>query len=109
MPWRECYAMDERLRCVARLLDGEKMAGLCREYDISRKSCRRDQHALEAQGWTASPVRVDHAASVLSRSSITLSCSIGCIRNLRAHTRARGEIMSQPGLKPFLRSWPPTN
>jgi putative transposase len=38
MPWRECYKMDERLRFVARLLDGEKMAGLCREFDISRKT-----------------------------------------------------------------------
>ena len=27
--------MDERLRFVARLLDGEKMAVLCREFDIS--------------------------------------------------------------------------
>jgi len=30
--------MDERLRFVARLLDGEKMAALCREFDISRKT-----------------------------------------------------------------------
>jgi putative transposase len=30
--------MDERLRFVARLLDGEKMAQLCREFDISRKT-----------------------------------------------------------------------
>jgi putative transposase len=30
--------MDERLRFVARLLDGEKMAELCREFDISRKT-----------------------------------------------------------------------
>jgi len=30
--------MDERLRFVARLLDGEKMAVLCREFDISRKT-----------------------------------------------------------------------
>jgi putative transposase len=36
MPWRECRKMDERLRFVARLLDGEKMAVLCREFDISR-------------------------------------------------------------------------
>ncbi len=28
--------MDERLRFVARLLDGEKMAALCREFDVSR-------------------------------------------------------------------------
>ena len=26
MPWKECHLMDERLRFVARLLEGEKMA-----------------------------------------------------------------------------------
>ena len=30
--------MDERIRFVARLLDGEKMAPLCREFGISRKT-----------------------------------------------------------------------
>ena len=30
--------MDERLKFVARLLDGEKMAVMCREFDISRKT-----------------------------------------------------------------------
>lgn len=30
--------MDERLKFVARLLEGEKMAPLCREFDISRKT-----------------------------------------------------------------------
>jgi len=30
--------MDERLRFVARLLEGEKMAALCREFDLSRKT-----------------------------------------------------------------------
>jgi hypothetical protein len=29
MPWKECHVEDERLRFVARLLDGEKMAPLC--------------------------------------------------------------------------------
>ena len=36
MPWKECNTMDERLKFVARLLDGEKMAVLCREFGISR-------------------------------------------------------------------------
>jgi putative transposase len=36
MPWRECHKMDERLRFVARLLDGEEMSAVCREFDISR-------------------------------------------------------------------------
>ena len=26
MPWKECKPMDERLRFIARLLEGEKMA-----------------------------------------------------------------------------------
>src|SRR5437762_3963588 len=30
--------MDERLKFVARLLDGENMAVLCREFDVSRKT-----------------------------------------------------------------------
>ena len=30
--------MDERVRFVARLLEGEKMAALCREFAISRKT-----------------------------------------------------------------------
>jgi putative transposase len=38
MPWQECSKVDERLRFVARLMEGEKMAALCREFDISRKT-----------------------------------------------------------------------
>ena len=38
MPWKECHAVDERLRFIARLLDGEKMAQLCDEFGISRKT-----------------------------------------------------------------------
>jgi putative transposase len=38
MPWKVCDRMDERLRFVARLLDGEKMAPLCRAFGISRKT-----------------------------------------------------------------------
>lgn len=38
MPWKECNIVEERLRFIARLLDGEKMAGLCREFGISRKT-----------------------------------------------------------------------
>lgn len=38
MPWKECDHMDERLRFVARLLEGEKMAAVCREFGISRKT-----------------------------------------------------------------------
>jgi transposase len=38
MPWKACKPMDERLKFIARVLDGEKMAPLCREFSISRKT-----------------------------------------------------------------------
>jgi transposase InsO family protein len=38
MPWKECSVMDERLRFVAQLLDGEPMTEVCRAFGISRKT-----------------------------------------------------------------------
>jgi putative transposase len=38
MPWKEWSKVDERQRFVSRLLEGERMAELCREFDISRKT-----------------------------------------------------------------------
>jgi transposase len=53
MPWKECSVVEERLRFVARLLDGEAMTELCREFGISRKTGykifdRYKEHGLEA-------------------------------------------------------------
>ena len=38
MPWKESGLMNERLKFIGRLLQGEKMAELCREFGISRKT-----------------------------------------------------------------------
>ena len=38
MPWKVSSVMDERMRFVIRLKDGESMASLCREFGISRKT-----------------------------------------------------------------------
>ena len=38
MPWRECSVTQERLRFVARLLEGEGMSEVCRDFGISRKT-----------------------------------------------------------------------
>jgi transposase InsO family protein len=53
MPWKASSVMEERLRFVARLLEGEAMTGLCREFGISRKTGykifdRYKEHGLEA-------------------------------------------------------------
>lgn len=36
MPWKETCVMDERTKFIGRLLTGEKMAPICREFGISR-------------------------------------------------------------------------
>ena len=38
MPWKEYNKMDEKVKFVARLLEGEKMSHICREFGISRKT-----------------------------------------------------------------------
>jgi len=38
MPWKECNQVDERLKFIARLLEGDKMSPLCAEFGISRKT-----------------------------------------------------------------------
>jgi len=53
MPWKASSVMDERLRFVARLLEGEPMSLMCREFGISRKTGykifeRYKEHGLEA-------------------------------------------------------------
>src|ERR1700680_3727701 len=53
MPWKESSVMEERLRFVARLLEGEQMSEMCREFGISRKTGykifqRYKEHGLAA-------------------------------------------------------------
>jgi transposase InsO family protein len=53
MPWKASSVMEERLQFVGRLLDGETMSDVCREFGISRKTGykifdRYRQHGLEA-------------------------------------------------------------
>ena len=40
MPWKASSVMDERLRFVASLLDGEAMTEVCRDFGVSRKTTR---------------------------------------------------------------------
>ncbi len=53
MPWKASSVMEERLRFVARLLDGEAMTDVCRDFGVSRKTGykifdRYKEHGLEA-------------------------------------------------------------
>ena len=62
MPWKECHVMDERLRFIARLLDGEKMASIA--------TVRLDDHPAAMDAIFAAPVRARYEvrAKLLDRS-----------------------------------------
>jgi len=53
MPWKACSVMEERLRFVARLLDGEGMSDLCREFGISRKTGYKIYNRYKDEGLAA--------------------------------------------------------
>src|SRR5215203_5037043 len=53
MPWKECHVVDERLRFIARLQDGEQMARLCAEFGISRKTGYKIRDRYERCGLEA--------------------------------------------------------
>ena len=50
MPWKESSVMDERLRFVARLLEGEAMTDVCRSFGISRKTGYKIFNRYKEQG-----------------------------------------------------------
>jgi len=50
--------MDERLRFVARLLEGAKMAPLCAEFEISRKTGYKISIAIRTAAFKPSAIGV---------------------------------------------------
>ena len=53
MPWKESSVMEERLRFVARVLDGESMSEVCRSFGISRKTGYKIYNRYKEQGLEA--------------------------------------------------------
>lgn len=50
MPWKARSVMDERVRFISRLLEGERMVDLCREFGISRKTGYKFRERYVAHG-----------------------------------------------------------
>lgn len=53
MPWKVSSVMEERLRFVARILEGENMSVVCREFGISRKTGYKLVNRYRAEGLDA--------------------------------------------------------
>jgi hypothetical protein len=51
MPWKESSVMDERIRFVIRLKDGESMASLCREFGTRPRPVTRSWTAMTNADW----------------------------------------------------------
>ena len=102
MPWKECHVVDERLRFIARLLDGEKMAGLCREFGISRKTgykiysrykdcglgalTDRSHFLLQGDDFTVGGL---HPAELVVRHAVQLPQNMAKSKNLTAGIRIK--------------------
>jgi transposase len=99
MPWKECSVMDERLRFVAQLLDGEAMSEVCRAFGISRKTGykifeRYKEHGLEAlTDRSRRPVRYANQRQQLAVDND--DCAVEAARafvNLHRRPTARGSL-----------------
>ena len=54
MPWKDTSVLDERMKFIGRLLSGEKMAPLCREFGISRTTGHKIWKRYQESGSAAS-------------------------------------------------------
>jgi transposase InsO family protein len=53
MPWKESSAVEERLLFVSRLIEGEAMSELCREFGVSRKTGYKIFNRYKEEGLAA--------------------------------------------------------
>jgi transposase InsO family protein len=89
MPWRESTLMEERLRFVARRLEGEPMTALCREFGISRKTGHKIFARWKAHGLEALADRPRRPGRVANRLPMPVEAAIVALRREKPHWGAR--------------------
>ena len=88
MPWRETTPMEERLRFVARRLEGESMTALCREFGISRKT-GHDSRPDKESGLEALGDRPRCPGRVANRLPMPVEAAIVALKKEKPHWGAR--------------------
>ena len=98
MPWRESTVMEERLRFVARRLEGESMTALCREFGISRKTGHKIFARWKAHGLEALADRPRRPGRVANRLPMPVEATIVALRREKPHWGARKlrELLGAP-------------
>jgi hypothetical protein len=81
--------MEERLRFVARRLEGEPMTALCREFGISRKTGHKLFARWKAHGLEALADRPRRPGRVVNRLPMPVEAVIVALRREKPHWGAR--------------------
>jgi transposase InsO family protein len=89
MPWKECSVMEERMRFIVRLLEGEEMSFLCREFGISRKTGYKIFDRYKACGLEALTDRVRRPFRYGNQLPFQVETAIVQLKKERPHWGAR--------------------
>ncbi len=89
MPWKESSFMEERLRFVARLLDGESMGYMCRQFGISRKTGYKIYNCYKEHGLEALSDRSRRPVRYANQLPAQLEQMIVCLKKEKPHWDAR--------------------
>ena len=89
MLWKESSVMDERLRFVARLLEGEAMTDLCVEFGISRKTGYKIYDRYRQSGAEALSDRSRRPWRYANQLPLQLEAQIVGLKRSTPHGRAR--------------------
>jgi transposase InsO family protein len=89
MPWKESSVMDERLRFVAKLLEGEAMCDVCREFGISRKTGYKIFNRYKEQGLEALSDRSRRPVRYANQLPPQLESLIVALKREKPHWGAR--------------------
>src|SRR6476620_647691 len=93
MPWKECSVMDERLRFVAKLLDGEAMSEVCRDFGISRKTGYKIFSRYKESGFEALSDRCRRPVRYANQLPPQIESLIVAAKQDKPHWGARNELL----------------
>ena len=89
MPWKERSVMDERMRFIVRLQDGERMSDLCRAFGISRKTGYKIKSRYEEVGLLGLSDRARRPCRYANALPLQVEQAIVNLRRERPHWGAR--------------------
>ena len=87
MPWKETSVMEERLRFVARLLEGEGMSEVCRSFGISRKTGYKIFNRYKEDGLEALTDRCRRPVRYANQLPEPVEAMIVRLKKEKPHTR----------------------